>query len=41
MTTPTPRPTPLLALCLLFTMKSPAFPAAPKPVPTKADISAV
>jgi acetyl esterase/lipase len=33
-----PRHTPLLAFCLVFALATPAFPAAPKPVPTKADI---
>jgi acetyl esterase/lipase len=36
MSAPTPRPTPLLALCLILALASPAFPA--KLVPTKADV---
>jgi acetyl esterase/lipase len=38
MTTPTLPRTTLLTFCLVFAIANPAFPAAPKPVPTKADI---
>jgi acetyl esterase/lipase len=38
MTSPTPPRLTLLTFCLVFAVASPGFPAAPKPVPTKADI---
>ena len=38
MTSPIPRRTLLLTFCLVIAIAAPAFPAAPKPVPTKADI---
>jgi hypothetical protein len=38
MTSITNRPTTLLTLCVVFVVASLAFPAAPKPVPAKADI---
>ena len=39
MTIPTVRRTPFLTFCVVFALESTAFSAAPKPVPTKADIS--